>query len=94
MSTIRCDGCGEYREWDGYTLVKGCSCLGKIGEPTVYDELNELKSDLRKLREELRELSNKKNIRSPWTTERLKGIAKGQSDCADKIDKLLEGKGE
>jgi len=55
---------------------------------------NKLQADLRKLVDELRELSNKKNIRSPWTTERLKGIAKGQSDCADKIDKLLEGKGE
>jgi len=48
MSTIRCDGCGEYREWDGYTLVKGCSCLGKIGEPTVYDELLEEKKMTRR----------------------------------------------
>jgi len=52
------------------------------------------KDDLRKLADEMRELSNKKNIRSPWTSERLKGIAKGQSDCADRIDKLLDGRSE
>jgi len=89
MSTIRCDGCGEYREWDGYTLVKGCSCLGKIGEPTVYDELNELKSDLRKLRKGLSLIIDNQGCTCSY---RYTCTRCSLDIWKDDFDKLLDGK--
>jgi hypothetical protein len=86
MSTIRCDGCGEYREWDGYTLVKGCSCLGKIGEPTVYDELELLKADLRKIVVEMEYFS-------AGTGEWAKGCELATKVWKERIEQLLKREG-